>query len=498
MSQSQARLKIDLERRHGVINPRIYGQFMCRRPGCSDGGLYDPDAPDTDDFGIRQDVEALIRNLAPPVIRWPGGCTGTDYHWLDGVGPRAERPTKIDLHFGWPSDYGFGTDEFVTWCRRIGAEPHINVAMGTGTLSDAAAWLEYCNGTHATKYADLRRAHGHEEPHRVPFWQLGNEMYGAWEIGYTDAKAYGVEAREWAKVLKRLDPSISLLVVGGNPPNTPEWAWEVVPEVFPYTDYITLHDYWHANDAHDSWSQVMAGPHRTERAIQDVTTVIDLQRRRSGSRREVKIAITEWNCSPEGGMMKHHPEYLPFAPTYALQDALAVASFLHVMQRHCQSVTLAHMAQTLNVVGLIMVTPEGIWTEPIYWPLWLLRHQSGSIALDTWTECDTFDAPMEHLYGLPLLDASVTLDPDAGLLCVSLVNRSQTQDVDVHLSLEAGQVAAQGQQSLLHHADPMAMNSAAHPANVRLRTQELALHPSDLRLECPAHSHLVARLRLES
>ena len=355
-------------------------------------------------------------DLDPPVIRCPGGCTGTENHWLDGVGPKAERPTKIDLHFGWPSDYGFGTDEFVALCRRIGAEPHINLAMGTGTLSDAAAWLEICNGTHATKYADLRRAHGYEEPHRVPFWQLGNELYGPWEVGYTDAKAYGVEAREWAKVLKRLDPSISILTIGGNSPSTPEWAWDVVPEVFPYTNYLALHDYWRAHDPHDSWSQVMAGPLRTEQAIQDAAPVIDLQCRRSGSMRDVKIAITERNCSPKGGMMKHHPEYLPFAPTYALRDALAVASFLHIMQRHGQSVTLANIAQTLNVVGLIMVTPEGIWTEPDYWTLWLPRHQSGSIALDTWTECDTFDAPMEHLYGLPLVDASVTLVPDAGYL----------------------------------------------------------------------------------
>ncbi len=498
MSKGQTRLKIDLERQHGSINPHIYGQFMCRRPGCSDGGLYDPDAPEADGFGIRQDVEALIRELAPPVIRWPGGCTGTDYNWLDGVGQQVDRPTKIDLHFGWPSDYGFGTDEFVTWCRRIGTEPHLNLAMGTRTLSDAAAWLEYCNGTYSTKYANLRRVHGYEEPHQVHFWQLGNEMYGPWEIGYTDAKTYGVEAREWGKVLKRLDPSISLLAVGGNPPTTPEWAWDVVPEVFPYFDYIALHDYWSAEDGPESWPQVMAGPHRTERAIKDVATVIDLQRRRTGSNRDLKIAITEWNCSPGEGMMKHHPEILPFEPTYALRDALAVASFLHVMQRNCQSVTLANMAQTLNVVGLIMVNAEGVWTEPVYWPLWLLRHQSGTVALDTYTECDSFDAPIESLYGLPLLDASVSLDPDGGCLCVSLVNRSLNQDMEVHLSIEAGQPMAQGKQFLLHHADPMAMNSASNPTNVRPNVQDLDLNPSDLRIESPAHSHLVVRLQLQS
>ncbi len=496
MSQSTARLKIDLDRRHGTIDPNIYGQFMCRRPGCSDGGLYDPGAPDADRFGIRQGVEALIRDLAPPIVRWPGGCTGTDYHWQDGVGPRAERPQTIDLHFGWPSDHGFGTNEFVAWCRRLGAQPHLNLAMGTGTLAEAAAWLEYCNGTHATRYADMRRAHGYEAPHGVRYWQLGNEMYGDWEIGYTDAQSYGVEAREWSKVLRRLDPSISLITVGGNPKTAPEWAWAVVPEVFPYTDFIALHDYWRASDDHNAWSEVMAGPHRTERTIQDVATVIDWQRRRTASRHQVKIAITEWNCSPGEGMMQHHPEYHPFGPTYTLRDALAVATFLHIMQRHCQTVTLANIAQTLNVVGLIMVTPAGIWTEPVYWPLWLLRHHSGPVALDTWTECDTFDAPGTHLYDLPLLDASVTLAPVQGYMCVSLVNRSPVRDIEVHLSLDAGRVMPTGQQFLLHHADPMAMNNPDQPANITPQSKTVTLDPSDLRLECPAHAHLVTRLQL--
>lgn len=496
MSHSLAHLKIDLDRRHGIIDPNIYGQFMCRRPGCSDGGLYDPGAPDADPFGIRQTVDSLIRDLAPPIVRWPGGCTGTDYHWQDGIGPVAERSRTIDLHFGWPSDHGFGTDEFVAWCRRIGAEPHLNLAMGTGNLAEAAAWLEYCNGTHATRYAEMRRAHGHDAPHNVRYWQLGNEMYGDWEIGYTDARSYGLEAREWAKVLRRLDPSIALIAVGGNPATTPEWAWEVVPEVFPYTDFISLHDYWQASNEQDAWTAIMAGPHRTERAIQDVATVIALQRRRTASRRQVKVAVTEWNCSPGEGMMKHHPEYLPFGPTYSLRDALAVATFLHVMQRNCRLVSLANVAQTLNVVGLIMVTPAGVWTEPVYWPLWMLRHHSGSVALDTWTECDTFDAPGDHVFDLPLLDAAVTLDPAAGSLYVSLVNRSPTQEMEVRLSLASGTVAPAGRQILLHHADPRAMNGPDQPSNVSPQSQDVVLNPRDVRLECPAHSHMVLCLQL--
>jgi len=137
----RARVKVDPDRVTGAIDRNIYGQFMCRRPGCSEGGLYDPTAPNADAAGLRSDVAAWIGDLRPPLIRWPGGCTGTSYHWLDGVGPKEQRPKKIDLHFGWPADYGFGTAEFIAFCRRIGAEPHLNFAMGTGTLEEAAAWL---------------------------------------------------------------------------------------------------------------------------------------------------------------------------------------------------------------------------------------------------------------------------------------------------------------------------------------------------------------------
>lgn len=98
MRPRRTRLKIDPERRRGALHPRIYGQFMRRRPGGAEGGLHDPDAPGTDAFGMRQDAEAFIRALAPPIVRWPGGCTGTDYPWRDGVGPVADRPSTIDLH----------------------------------------------------------------------------------------------------------------------------------------------------------------------------------------------------------------------------------------------------------------------------------------------------------------------------------------------------------------------------------------------------------------
>src|SRR5579883_340582 len=327
---------------------------MCRRPGCSEGGLYAPDSPTADASGLRRDVVAAIQALRPPIIRWPGGCTGTSYHWLDGVGPVEQRPRKIDLHFGWPSRYEFGTAEFIAFCRRIGAEPHLNLAMGIGTLEEAAGWVEYCNGTHDTYYANLRRQHGQEEPFGVRYWQIGNENYGPWEIGHSTPSEYGTQAREWAKTLRRLDPTIKLLAVGGAADDDGQWAWEVIPKVAPYVDYITFHTYWRSDGpaGSDPWYQLLAAPHGAELKIQQIAAIIRTVRRAlpAGGRlasRPLKVACTEWNTMPGSAFMESHPDIGSFKPSYHLHDALAVATFGNVMQRHCREITLATVAQTI-------------------------------------------------------------------------------------------------------------------------------------------------------
>jgi alpha-L-arabinofuranosidase len=279
----KAQLRIDPERVLGRIDPNIYGQFLSRRPGCSEGGLYDPAAPTADEHGVRADVSEAIAACRPSVIRWPGGCTGTSYRWMDGVGPAHARPTKIDLHFGWPIHYDFGTVEFVDWCRRIGAEPHLNFGLATGSLEDAAAWVEYCNRPGGTYFADLRRTHGREAPLGVRYWQIGNEEYGAWEIGHVAPAEYARTAREWAKAIRKVDPSVRLLAVGGvagNHQDNGDWAWEVLPKVAPWVDYITFHTYWTADPppagggpagraapAADPWYSLLAGPHAAEQKI---------------------------------------------------------------------------------------------------------------------------------------------------------------------------------------------------------------------------------------
>ncbi len=500
----RARLTIDPERILGTIDPNIYGQFLSRRPGCSEGGLYDPDAPTADQRGIRRDVSQAIADLKPPLIRWPGGCTGTSYHWLDGVGPRGHRPQTIDLHFGWPVHYDFGTAEFITWCRSIGAEPHLNLAMGTGTLDEAAAWLEYCNGSYRTRWAELRRQHGYEEPFAVQYWQLGNEMFGPWEIGYCQPAEYAVTAREWAKVLRRLDPTIRLLAVGGNSNDNGQWAWEVFPVVAPYVDYVTFHSYWRTPEApgSDPWYHLLAGPHEAERKIEQLATIADTVYRTAPANsrpaaRRVHVACTEWNTMPGKSFMEGYSGIGSFQPSYHLHDALAVATFSNILTRHCRQITLATIAQSINVVGLIMVDQHGMWREPTYWAWYLATNYHGPTVLDPWLSCDTFSCPERLLDGLPILDIAVTLDDKQQRLYLSLVNRHERESIDLDVKLiEAATTAEDSRSYVLYHDDPQAMNLRNAPETVQPRTETVHLEGSRWTYALLPHSYTVLSLAL--
>ena len=517
-------MRVDPERVIGRIDPNIYGQFLSRRPGCSEGGLYDPAASTADEHGIRADVSDAIAACRPRVVRWPGGCTGTTYRWQDGVGPVEDRPTKIDLHFGWPIHYDFGTVEFVDWCRRIGAEPHLNFGLGTGSLEDAAAWVEYCNRPGGTYYADLRRKHGREEALNVRYWQIGNEEYGAWEVGHCSPAEYARTAREWAKAIRKVDPSVALLAVGGvagNHQDSGQWAWEVLPKVAPWVDYITFHTYWSApkaaapgaglhgrEAAGDPWLGLFAGPHAAEQKIEELAAISHTVFRTGDASstpglparmapRRVKVACTEWNAVPPRDFMSPRLDGLAaFSPAYRLHDALAVATFANVMQRHCRDITLATVAQSINVVGLIGVDERGMWLEPSYWAWHMVANHSGPLALDAWVSCETFDAPDQRLFGLSYLDASVSLDPDTRTLYLSLVNRHQTEPLDVEVHLTDAVAGAGGLAHVLLHDDASAMNTHDQPDNVRTRTEPAGVEGARFIYALPPHAYAVLELPL--
>jgi alpha-L-arabinofuranosidase len=162
-----ARIKLDLDRTLGIVDRRIFGGFVEHLGRCIYGGLVDEGSPLSDEHGHRLDVLEAARALRMPLLRWPGGNFVSGYHWQDGIGPKEQRPRRIELAWRGEESNRFGTDEFMAYCQALGTESYICVNLGTGTIDEAQAWVEYCNGTGNSSWANLRRQNGHPEPYQV-------------------------------------------------------------------------------------------------------------------------------------------------------------------------------------------------------------------------------------------------------------------------------------------------------------------------------------------
>ena len=174
------RITINPERSVGTINPNLYGHFSEHLGRCIYGGIYvGEDSPIPNVNGMRTDVVEALRAIRIPVLRWPGGCFADEYHWQDGIGPKAQRKRMVNTHWGnVVEDNSFGTHEFLELCRQLGCEPYINGNVGSGTVREMVEWVEYLNSPGDSTVVRRRWANGREAPWGVKYWGVGNENWG--------------------------------------------------------------------------------------------------------------------------------------------------------------------------------------------------------------------------------------------------------------------------------------------------------------------------------
>jgi alpha-N-arabinofuranosidase len=261
------RIAVDPGRITGQLDRNVFGGFIEHLGRCIYGGIYDEGSPLADARGFRTDVLALLRDLRLGVLRWPGGNFVSNYHWADGIGPKDARPRRPELAWGAEESNRFGTDEFLGYCAELGTEPYICLNMGTGSLEEALAWIEYCNGSGATQWAQRRRENGHPGPYRVRYWGLGNEMYGDWQVGALSAEEYVRTATRWARAIKMLDPDVVLVSCGMT--GWSDWDRIVIDGMAPLAGLHSVHIY---TGPDEYWTNVLQ-PHQAERPPGGATLV---------------------------------------------------------------------------------------------------------------------------------------------------------------------------------------------------------------------------------
>ncbi|MGI9050189.1 MAG: alpha-N-arabinofuranosidase [Rubrobacteraceae bacterium] len=469
------RIKIDLDRKVGQLDRRVFGGFIEHLGRCIYGGVFDERSSLSDENGYRSDVLEAAKKLQMPILRWPGGNFVSGYHWTDGVGPREERPRKMELAWHTEESNRFGTDEFIEYCRLLGTEPYICVNMGTGTMDEAAAWVEYCNGTGDTYWANLRRENGHEEPYNVRYWGLGNEMYGEWQIGALTAEEYVRKARESAKVMKWTDPNIQL--VGCGLSGLTDWDRVVIEGLAPFVDFHSVHIY---TGSDDYWSNVLA-PHQADRALRVAKATIERARYEKRIEHPIHVAYDEWNV-----WFRERDETSGLEERYNLSDALAVATYLNIFFRHCETVKIANLAQMVNVIAPIFTSEEDLFLQTIYHPLRLYAEHAQETILDAYVDCETHDLTREEetsswphrvadLGPFDVLDVSVTCDASERELALFVVNRDPESEVSTTVQLT--DVSFGGEATVYEVTGPAsdALNSfEEQPVGVKERSMKLS------------------------
>ena len=456
----KATIKVNASESAGAIDKRIYGHFIENMARCTYGGLLsnerpgDPRGP----WKLNEPLVEMVRELQPPVIRWPGGLFADGYHWRDGVGPADGRPLRRNRYW---SRYGpftrvldpnaFGTDEYMRLMQDLGSEPYVNVNFGTGSAAEAARWVEYMNGEEGTAEGRRRADHGRREPWGVKTWGIGNEMYAVWSLGHSKPAEYARRYLEFTQAMGEVSPDLEFVAVGSDHYFNQTWNREMLEVAGEAADLMSVHVYLPGPERIAGvWAaRVMGGTSRMYKAI--VATPIEYERRLRlacedieavlGKDAETGIAFDEWN-------LWWSPLQLQF-PRWTLRDALFACGVFHAMHRLSGRVRMANIAQLVNVLGVIITLGDHVCRTALYYPFLMYSRLAGPVRLATGTVCDSFETPsaggIPAMTNVPVLDCSATASEDGKKLVLFVINRHASDAVPCRIELEgfhpAGEVA---------------------------------------------------------
>ncbi|NLO74949.1 MAG: alpha-N-arabinofuranosidase [candidate division WS1 bacterium] len=481
----------------GVINPNIYGSFAEHLGRCVYGGLWvGPESQVPNDEGLRTAAVEALRAMRLPILRWPGGCFADDYHWEWGVG--AERRSRRNLWWTQPETNEFGTNEFLRLCAAVGCEPYLCVNVGSGTVEEAVNWMEYCNSAQDSRYANLRRTHGHREPYGVRYWGVGNENWGCG--GSMTGQQYAYECRKYATFMRKLgvdvEGGVKLVAAGhGN-----DDAWDA--EMFRYLhgsfhnlDAVSIHRYSFAGSWEHKAETLDPTAEHFYRLMGDVVGMEERVRRAralveyySPPGHPLELFMDEWGTwyrDTEEGLFQQAP----------LKDGLFAAAALNMFNRHSPVLAMTSTAQTANVLQALLLTrgSETVLT-PTYHAYEMMKgHQGATLLASRASSSNLADSDGREYEALSL---SASRSEDGQTLTLSVVNLSCEQDCATEIMLR-GVDAIQGATARILTAESTATaNDFEDGERVKPQAVPVAAGLPSFAHTFPAHSLTVIEIAL--
>jgi alpha-N-arabinofuranosidase len=489
----RARVKIDTERVIGDIDPKIYGNFVEHLGRCIQGGVFDEGSSLADADGYRKDVLEAARKLNVTILRWPGGNFSSNYNWQDGIGPRDRRPPRLEMAWGTVENNRFGTHEFLEFTEKLGCEPYFCQNLGTGTWQQAQQWVEYVNSAEDTAMTRLRKQNGREQPWKVTYWSLGNEMDGPWQMGHRSAEDYGKFALEAAKLMKWTDPSVKLVAAGssnfGSGVDWTGWNRTVLDYLKHHVDYLSLHTY--VGNSENNLGEFLASSIELDNRTRTAEGIINAALSGERDRHRIYIAWDEWNVwYRERGQSKERGRQI-LEERYNLEDALVVATFLNSFLNHAHIVKIANMAQLVNVIAPIFTNEKGMFLQTIYYPLQLFANNCKGKSLDLFVDSPKYDS--RRFGDVPYLSTSASYEN--GTVIVSVVNRHPDQALEADIELEDKKFVGPVEVSEVNGPDIKAENDF-NSTKVSTAVHSATAEGSRMQYSFPAHSFTMLKARL--
>ena len=458
----------------GKVDDKVFGSFVEHLGRCVYTGIYEPTHPQADEFGFRNDVANLVKELGVTVIRYPGGNFVSNYRWEDGVGPVNERPVRLDMAWRSLERNEIGVNEFSSWCRRIGVEPMMTVNLGTRGIQPALDLLEYCNHPSGTYMSDLRVKHGYAQPHNIKYWCLGNEMDGEWQVGHKTPDEYGFLAASTARAMHMFDPELKLVSCGSSHTfmdTFPDWEAATLSHTYDVTDFISLHQYF--DNFADDPADFLAKSQETDRFIRTVVSVCDYIKAKKRSKKDMMLSFDEWNLwyhskAHDDDMMANKP--WTEAPNllediYTFEDALVAGCMLITFLKHADRVKMACIAQLVNVIAPIMTEKGGgVCRQTTFYPFRDVAAFGKGESLNVFCDSPKYDS--KNYCDVPYVETAVVRNEENGDITIFAVNRNLEEAVEADFFLRGFEDYAVKEHIVLENDNLKAANTVTEPFNV--------------------------------